>query len=208
MKVEYLIVTNENEPDGFCCNRETFINLLHTDGRIKISGDELIWTNGEEKLTIKIVIETEAIKDKNQRYFLIELINNDEEKIDEFTQLNKSLKKIVTKLEIEPYSFNTLWNDISNAYSNKSYSLINELENLMRKLISKFMIINIGKDWISESMPQNVKKKIDLNEERNELLDDVLHNADFIDLSNFLFEKYRKKDIGQLDNYLSATKRY
>lgn len=206
MKVEYLIVTNENEPDGFCCNRETFINLLHTDGRIKISEDELIWTNREEKLTIKILIETETIKDKNQRYFLIELINDDEEKIDEFTQLNKALKKIINKLGIERYSLNTLWNDISNTYSNKSYSLINELENLMRKLISKFMLINIGKDWVSENIPDEVKTKISQNEARNELLDDVLHNADFIDLSNFLFKKYRKKDIGELDNYLSATK--
>jgi hypothetical protein len=114
-------------------------------------------------------------------------------------------------LNISNSEISTLWDDISIYYATQSYPLINEIENLMRNLILKFMIVNVGMDWSNKVVPKDVKQKITNkekinSEQTNFRLADKLHNADFIVLSEFLFEKYRNKEVGQLDNLISSKK--
>lgn len=80
-----------------------------------------------------------------------------------------------------------LWDDIGQFYSEKAYAKIYRVENLMRKLLTKFMYINLGINWTSERMPEEVIESIkSSNRDPN-----FLHNVDFIQLKNFLFsEKY------------------
>ena len=209
MIIEYLIVTKQEE--GFCNSKEAFVNLLQSDTHIVINKDKLKFRQGAKTLEIDFQIETNEIKDKKQRYFHIKLICKEDSKILELTQITRIIKRIASKINVGNSSISTLWDDISIHYATQSYPLINEIENLMRKLIQKFMIINVGMDWTTFAMPTDVKKKISNKENRNaennttQLLEDTLHNADFIVLSDFLFEKYRNKEIGQLDNLVSST---
>lgn len=208
MIIEYLIVTKQEE--GFCNSKEAFVNLLQSDTHIVINKDKLKFRQGVKTLEIDFQIETNEIKDKKQRYFHIKLICKEDSKILELTQITRIIKRIASKINVGNSSISTLWDDISIHYATQSYPLVNEIENLMRKLIQKFMIINVGMDWTTFAMPTDVKKKISNKENRNaennttQLLEDTLHNADFIVLSDFLFEKYRNKEIGQLDNLVSS----
>lgn len=78
-----------------------------------------------------------------------------------------------------------LWDDISLYYSQQAYPIIYEIENLMRQLITKFMLINAGLRWEKERTPEDVRKSInDKNKEPT-----VLYNVDYIQLSNFLFKE-------------------
>lgn len=70
-------------------------------------------------------------------------------------------------------------------YSQQAYPIIYEIENLMRQLITKFMLINAGLRWEKERTPEDVRKSInDKNKEPT-----VLYNVDYIQLSNFLFKE-------------------
>ncbi|MDO6720912.1 HEPN domain-containing protein [Psychrosphaera sp. 1_MG-2023] len=81
--------------------------------------------------------------------------------------------------------------DISGYYSQKGYSLIYSIENLMRKFITYFMITNVGKDWINDS-PDNIKDALSKSKRKQHM--DVLHQLDFIHLGDFLFKKYQSID--------------
>lgn len=203
MKVEYLVIKKDNELDSFCSDKSSFINLLMADSRISINDNKLVWNNN---LEVTINIETDLIGVSSRRYFLVEIVSDNKDNIEEFSQLDKEIKVVLSKFGISQGSFNTLWNDLSNMYSIDSYILINKIENLMRKLISKFMLITVGPIWINENIPHCVKQTIDNKTKDSTFLIDPLHSSDFIDLANFLFEPYRKKSLNMLDNMLNKTK--
>jgi len=73
----------------------------------------------------------------------------------------------------------------------------------MRKLISKFMLINVGMNWSEEAIHREILDKITTRHgDQNSYLD-ILHKTDFIHLSDVLFKKYRALDLNELDRILS-----
>ncbi|WP_235309472.1 hypothetical protein, partial [Klebsiella quasipneumoniae] len=86
-----------------------------------------------------------------ERYFVITLENNDEALVDEFSEVGDKIKEISRRINPESTIINVLWDDVGRYYANKAYPLINEVENVMRKLIGKFMLINVGMDWSRET---------------------------------------------------------
>lgn len=187
LKVEYLIILNSK--GSFCNNIKTFNNLIRTNGDFSIKSSILTY----KKMEVKYEVLTGEIEDKEQRYFHIKIICNDVKKIDDFQILLKNYKEIIYKTE---GNINTIWNDISFFYCNNSYPLIYELENLLRKLITKFMLITIGTQWVDETLPNEVKNAIKTKKkERNGGYADILHEIDFINLADFLFKPYHDKDI-------------
>lgn len=207
MKVEYLIVTQQ---DGCFCNNETsFNNLLQADTQICIEDKKLKFTQGKKTLEVDYGLETDEIKDKKQRYFHIKLVVDNDSEIELFTSLVRTIKKIVERLNSN-ISINALWDDISRHYIIQAYPLINEVENVMRKLILKFMLVNVGMDWADERITSELKTKISNKAEQNNakaFREDTLHNADFIQLSSILFDKKRDKDINQLDTLITKHKK-
>lgn len=111
-----------------------------------------------------------------------------------------SYKKILKKLKKSLHSDNliieTLKDDLSFYYSNQAYALIHNVENLMRKFITYFMITNIGKNWVEESSPEQIKNA--LNKSKRKQYIDVLQQLDFIHLGDFLFKSYQEDDISNL----------
>nr|WP_306803062.1 HEPN domain-containing protein [Pectobacterium polaris] len=86
-----------------------------------------------------------------------------------------------------------------------SYPIINDVENVMRKLISKFMLINVGMAWSKETIHPDLVKKIEKFEEDDVHLND-LYKLDFINLSEVLFQKKRDIALEELDRILIKTK--
>jgi uncharacterized protein YutE (UPF0331/DUF86 family) len=90
----------------------------------------------------------------------------------------------------------TLWDDISFQYSRLGYELIHRIENLMRKLIANFMLVNVGKGWANETSPDEVKAVFN-NSKRKDVIN-VLHSVDFIHLKDFLLKPYSDKTPHEL----------
>lgn len=202
MKVDYLIVTYQE--GGFCNSKSAFNNLLQADSQISINKNKLKFTQKSGVLELDYRLETDAIEDKQQRYFHIILETKDESQIESFANLLRTIRTIFGRFHSN-ISMNALWDDISRHYIIQAYPLINNVENTMRKLILKFMLVNVGMNWFDEAMPFDLKQKISDKEKRNtpsNLLQNPLHNADFIQLSDFLFKERSNKDINKLDNVL------
>uniref|UniRef100_UPI001C95080F HEPN domain-containing protein n=1 Tax=Yersinia massiliensis TaxID=419257 RepID=UPI001C95080F len=104
-----------------------------------------------------------------------------------FTIINR---KIVIMLE---NAFKTrpkvLWDDLSSYYSSKTYPLLNEIENLMRKLLTKLLIIKVGINWEKDNVPQDIKQSMSKKSGRD-TVSNYLSGTDFIDLTTFIFKKY------------------
>jgi len=77
-----------------------------------------------------------------------------EDKINEFDELLKAVRTAAYKTDGQ---VKTLWDDISFHYSNESYPLVYEIENLMRRLIFQFLLTNVGEDWEKDALPKDLK---------------------------------------------------
>lgn len=98
----------------------------------------------------------------------------------------------------------SLWDDISFHYAQISYPHIHEIENLMRKLITKFMLTNVGLGWAKDTVPEDVKKKT--RAEKGDFNNNYLYEVDFIQLSEFLFSEYRTLELSSLIKKISEIK--
>lgn len=206
MKIEFLVlVTND---DSFCNSKKAFIDFLKVDSLISITGQKLTYRRTPKSkalITVKFKVETDNIPSNKERYFLIALENTNNELVDEFAEVGNKIKQISKRINPESTVVNILWDDIGRHYAYKAYPLINDVENVMRKLISKFMLINVGMDWSKETIHPDLAKKIENFEEDDAHLND-LYKLDFINLSEVLFQKKRDISLDELDRVLSKTK--
>lgn len=192
--IEYL-VTIETK-GGFCDSVETFNNLLKAYSEIKLREGRILF----KEIEIIYVVKTDEVKNQNQRYFHTSFTLTDIKKEDAFLELLKMFRDIVYKANGK---INVLWDDLSVYYSQKSYPLIHKTENLLRKLISKFMLSNLGMEWSAQTLPAEVVKSI--KNKRSQLgVTDILHDVDFIQLADFLFKPYQTKGLSSL--YSSIAK--
>ncbi|HDU8399012.1 TPA: hypothetical protein RGQ54_004477, partial [Escherichia coli] len=205
MKLEFLVlVTND---DSFCNSKKAFIDFLKIDSLISITGRKLTYKKTPRSnplITVKFNVETNNIPSNKERYFIIALENTSEELIDEFSEVGDKIKELCKRINPESTVINILWDDIGRYYAHKSYPIINDVENVMRKLISKFMLINVGMAWSKETIHPDLVKKIEKFEEDDVYLND-LYKLDFINLSEVLFQKKRDITLDELDRILIKT---
>jgi len=191
---EYLIIVDKEASEAFyhlCDNVDGFNKLLTSDLDISINGNEITY-KGSLKADYRV--KTSKVGGKQQRFFHVKVIyDGDEKDMDGYVKLLRSIRGIVHRSGGQP---ETLWDDVSLYYSQKSYPLIHKVENLMRKLITYFMLTNIGKEWVTQTSPGIVMEAIDKSKRKQYL--DVLHQIDFIHLGDFLFKPYQIKDTKDL----------
>ncbi|EPF7752835.1 hypothetical protein ACSVMW_001838 [Vibrio parahaemolyticus] len=205
MKLEFLVLVKND--DSFCNSKKAFIDFLKVDSLISITGQKLTFKRTQKSkplITVKFRVETDNIPSNKERYFLIVLENTKEELVGEFSEVGNKIKEICKRINPESTVINVLWDDIGRHYAYLAYPLINDVENVMRKLISKFMLINVGMDWSKETIHPDLAKKIERFEEEDIHLND-LYKLDFINLSHVLFQKKRDITLDELDRVLAQT---
>lgn len=197
LRTEYLVIFDLK--DSICTNMTSFSNLIKSNSNIDINGDNLTYKG----LNFKYFVQSNRINNEDKIYFHIKLICEEVNNILFFEQLLKDIRKLLTK--ITSSKMQTLWDDTSFYYANKAYPLINEIENLMRKLITKFMLTNVGVGWTKANVPTTVKESIRKKDnEKREELSDYLYETDFIQLANFLFDEYQTESVNNLFRRLSS----
>ncbi len=196
--VEYLVMMEHK--GSFCSNIESFNKLLETNSLVTIKKNKIIFESTE----FVYEIFSEDVKDKNQRFFRIKLTGTDESIIPIFLELLKTIREQIKRAE---GNLNVLWDDISNYYSAKAYPEINRIENLMRKLLTSFMLTNIGLNWTDETLPSEMRSSLKKKGKSENPNINVLHETDFIQLADFLFRPYQTNDINNLFKTLKSTKK-
>lgn len=214
---EYLIIFDKESSGALyhlCDNVDSFNKLMESGHDISIKNNVITYKNS---INMTYQVETNKIGDKHQRFFHFKItFDGDEKEIDDYLMLLHSIRSIIYSSGGQP---ETLWDDVSLYYSQKAYPLIHKIENLMRKLITYFMLTNIGKEWVTETSPAIVMEAIDKGKrkqylETQEQIDkskqkqylDVLYQIDFINLGDFLFKPYQVKDTKELLSLISKAK--
>lgn len=200
MKTEYLVSVNNKE--NICTSKQAFDNFLMANKDIQIINEKIkykdflySYTNQENRI---------ENTDVTYYHITIGLEKNEGEisqgDIDNYELLLRDIRTILLKITSE---IEILWDDVSFYYSRKSYPLIYQIENLMRKLLTKFMLINVGTKWEKENIPSKISKSQNRGKEVN-LGSGILYKLDFIELSNFLFDEYALNK--NIDNLKKETK--
>jgi hypothetical protein len=206
LKTEFLILMPDDE--AFCSNKKAFIDFLKVDSLISITGNKINYRKtpkGKDQVSAKFRVETDKVKSNNERYFLLVLECEQQSQIDEFSELSERIKSIVERISPGATAVNTLWDGVGRIYAEKAYPIINEVENLMRRLIAKFMLVTVGMNWSKDAINPELFKKIEKFEDEDPYIND-LHKLDFIHLSQVLFEKKRDISLDELDRLLPKTK--
>lgn len=179
--VEYLTTLNNDQI--FCNTVETFNRFIESNEYIKINfGDnELVY----KELTIGYNIDMSKNESKNI-FFNLKFTLKDINKVKEFEKFLRDIRIMLNSISSSDVL--VLWDDVSLFYSIKAYPYIHKIENLMRKLLTKFMMINVGTEWNKENIPNDIKVKCKNDGSNNTY--NYLYQTDFIDLSKFLFNKY------------------
>ncbi|HDL6615718.1 hypothetical protein ACVST5_04450 [Yersinia enterocolitica] len=184
MKIEYIAIQDNN--DSFCNDEESIIKLFDIDSELTVTEKNITYN----KHTLRISVL--KIKTENRKHNYFNIVVEAEGKINEslvdaFTIINR---KIVIMLEnalkTRP---KVLWDDLSSYYSSKAYPLLNEIENLMRKLLTKLLIIKVGINWEKDNVPQDIKQSMSKKNGRD-TVSNYLSATDFKDLTTFIFKKY------------------
>lgn len=195
LTVEYLVIVETK--DSILSNKKALSNFLESCSDISIKTKKLIY-KGE-------IYEFEVITDEltaNDRYFQLKISCSEFERLEEFERLLSILKDLLSRISKEDII--TIWDDISFHYANLAYPLIYQVENLMRKLITLFMYVNVGSGWVERFIPNQVKQAT--RHASAELSGDYLYQTDFIQLAHFLFKEYQSKDINSLFRTIDKTK--
>lgn len=195
-KVEYLSVISSKE--NFCKSIPSFNNLLQSYDNIKITPGKIKFDGA----VFAYDVQYGEIVEGTQRYFHVRLGCEDPKSLQVFKSLLRSIRALLTKASEKPPE--VLWDDTSSELSTLAYPIIHELENMMRKLITKFMLITIGLAWTKDAVPKEVSESI---KGKRELGQNYLYEADFIQLSNFLFKEYSTANSRKLVEKLSAAQK-
>jgi len=196
-KVEYLSIINSKE--DFCKSISSFNNFLQSYDNIKISGSKIKF----EGASFSYHVMYEEIAENTQRFFHAKFVCEDAAQLDKFKAMLRSVRTLLSKASGKPPE--VLWDDVSGEISRKAYPIIHELENLMRKLITKFMFIKIGLAWTKDAVPKEVSESI--KTKREGAGNNFLYEVDFIQLSNFLFREYSTANSRKLVDKLGAAKK-
>lgn len=201
--VEYLIIVLQE--DTFCDSDIAFLKFLSVDSSLSISEKEktiTLLSKKKNKFSVSYSLTSGLVPSQAQRYFKLKL-SSKEEKLNEYTELTTLLEKLISKLH-KDVSINVLWNDIARKYAIEGYDLINQVENLLRRLITDFMLINVGYDWHKSHIPISVENR---DTHLKETYSDYLHQTYFSDLKTILFEGQRDmnlRDIGQIQKFVET----
>jgi len=197
--VEYLITIPANKNDFRYETVGAFKSYLKHKSSIRFSTNKLQF----DDLEVEYIIQNGKVESSNDTFFHLILSSHtcdSDNMIDEFSNLLKIIELEINKIG----KIQVLWNDISLYYSKLAYPLLYNVENLMRKLITKFMITKIGVSWTKDRMPNDVLLSI----KSNEMDKTQLYNYDFIQLSNFLFsEQYPNHKENLIKKVKAATKK-
>lgn len=197
-KVEYLCTLDKGS--DFCSSINGLKSLLESYEKLKINKNKIMWKGHEFDLKI----DHGAVLNSNYNFFHLTLVNKNESIQKIFLDLLRVIRTILSKVN-DNRPPEILWDDMSSEYAMKSYPILHELENLMRKLITKFMITKVGLTWTRENIPDIVKTSLRTKENRNH--HNYIYDTDFIQLSNFLFKEYSNYNENEyIKNITKANK--
>jgi hypothetical protein len=184
IKVQYLLIFEVN---SLCSDIKSVKSLLQINSDISISGSILSYMG--ESFELELI---KRLEDTENRYYQIDFTGT-QDNIEILSDLLREVRKLTqnNKGQIE-----ILVDEISFFYSQKAYPLIHKIENLMRKLITLFLIDSIGASKAKAAIPIQLKQDTSNN---------FLNQTDFIHLGEILTKEYSNGKVTELFKILKVS---
>lgn len=202
LSTEYLFIVDKLSAAAlyrFCNDASDFERMLRSHDKLDFSRGTLVFA-GEHHFPYRV--HTNEISGKEQRCFYLSLLfNGDESALDKYEGALRAVRAAAHTHGCIP---ETIWDDVSLYYSERGYPLIHRAESLMRKLITYFMLTRVGKEWVAETSPSDFKQALEKSKRKQQ--SDVLHQADFIQLGDFLFKAYPNRDPHYLIDMIAKAR--
>lgn len=201
MKVEYIVILDTKT--DFCKTVNSFKCFLQSDSNIEISNSEIHFKGS----CFGYSLQDGNIKD-NLHYYNISIefdCTVDQKPSNDLKTFEELLRAIKVLMGTAKAKVEVVWDDVGLYYAEKAYGKIFKVENLMRKLITKFMLINVSANWEKENVPSKILTLKERNKNRSRG-QGYLYDLDFIDLADFLFDEYQISNIGELKKLYNNRK--
>ena len=208
MNVEYLVLIDDN--DQYCQSIDALNNLIKGCDDIKIEEKKVLFEN----CSFGYEVSLNYVAGSSQRNFHLTLTLLKDDEQEKFNELLKLLRTILSKMSGRPPE--VLWDDLSSQLCEKAYPVIHKTENLLRKLIAKIMLANLGVKWTQVAIPSEVDNSIkgqasdrsDVQKKSPKKTNDTgnyLYQLDFIQLSKLLFKEYSTGNIEQIKKNIAKA---
>jgi hypothetical protein len=203
LMTEYLVIIDQSKAEGLyrlCVSTDDFERLIGAYEDIAIANGKL---GGKSGTMFQYTVDLREVQHKAQRCFHLSVkYDGDISELDDYIQTMRSLRQVIARAG---GTTETIWDDVSAHFSQKSYPVIHRIENMMRKLISYFMLTTIGKDWVAEASPAQFRDAVDRGKRNQQQYSEALHQVDFIDLADLLFKPYSPGDPQVLAGQIKAA---
>ncbi|MDW6093081.1 HEPN domain-containing protein [Vibrio rhizosphaerae] len=170
---------------------ERFSKLIGLVEGIEINEDlSSISYNGSE---FKYQLFSEGDRFENHETEMFDLVIESKKNESDIGNLSELLREIRTTISNQQGTLTPVFDGISAYYAEKAYPIVHNIENLMRKLYTKFTLIQLGPKWI-DSIHTDVggKQKLPKNGHN------PLYDFDFITINDLLFKDYPSKQIDSM----------
>ncbi|MCH2089119.1 MAG: HEPN domain-containing protein [Pseudoalteromonas sp.] len=148
-----------------------------SENQVSFNGSNFSLIINEEKIEIE----------KYEKMMLIDLTissRSNENDIDNFSRLLREIRMFVSN---NNGSLVPVFDGISAFYAEKAYPYVHLIENLMRQLFAKFLLIKLGPSW-ADSIPSEITSRGNGKESN------PLYELDFIQINDLLFKEYAAKE--------------
>ncbi|MBK8259597.1 MAG: hypothetical protein IPK82_43945 [Polyangiaceae bacterium] len=182
-KVEYLVVFDSTR--SICGTMESLVNLLGTIDGAEVSVSSIKW----DGFAVRCEMQKGSVGQgtPSEHFFHIKIYRAEGHDVEHFERLLRLVRTVLQTADPQR-PVEVLWDDLAFERAASVYPGLCELENMMRKLIAKFMIRSVGVQWTKEAVPQEVTESI--RQKRADRGIAVLYDLDFIRLSDLLFREY------------------
>ena len=195
MIVEYLVTFSDK--DNFCRTLDAFHNLVRTIDGVSLSGATLQY----KSVAFGYDVQGGDISADKHRFYHVRITAPSGVEISTLEELLKSVRSVLAKTSGRPVF--TLWDGLGKHYAQEAYGRLHDLENTLRKLITKYMLTNVGQSWVQDNVPREVSESIRTKSKAS--AHDYLYEVDFIQLSNFLFKDYATTDVQSMIDMLRSA---
>lgn len=188
-----ILIIDHNGKSEILSPKSLLYGLLSTEkiwenAKSEEKGNSFSIIDGDISLKIKPLDTSSTLYDFIESGFLLQVKSKNFEKIEKFRY--PFILHLRKRLQFE--HIRILIDEVSTEISNKTYPLINELENLLRRYIAKFFTQKIGIDWWEKAVPDKVIDKTKLRTGNETVFSNIVQTdltlIDFDDLGEIIYK--------------------
>lgn len=193
VSIEYLIPFATK--DGICIDTHSFNSLICAHSDLTLSENKIHYKSEQFHYAV-------ALKEQSEHdYTIFHVKFQVNESSETFREMLRAFRSILGKVVKDDVQ--VIWDDTGFKWNLELYERIFHVENSFRKLISQFMLVNLGVGWHKAAVPNPVKESIKSKSYKED--HGILYEVDFIQLANFLFAKYSNKDAKELPDLITKV---